>query len=203
MHPYSTNSPANPKLYGYLMLAAVAASTLVGYLLTKLNDFTGWSFGGASAMACFIALHFVFNTFLWKKAWIRRWLLVPDLNGEWECQGMTTTRDGNAVNASWNGIVTITQSWSQMTVQLKTFQSDSHSIASSLYREEGNGFRLIYHYENKPQPGQAGLNRHSGLCDLLFMEDSVSASGEYFTGEGRLTVGTMKLKRKETRHGTT
>lgn len=82
------------------MLASVAVSTLVGYLLTKLNGFTGWNSGGTSAMACFFALHFIFKKFLWKNVWIRRWLLVPDLNGEWECQGMATTRDGDAAQTA-------------------------------------------------------------------------------------------------------
>lgn len=203
MHPYSTNSPANPKLYGYLMLLAIVVSTLVGYLLTKLHDFTGWTLGGVSAMAVFIALHFSFNHYEWRNSWLRRLLLVPDLNGEWECQGMTTSRDGQASQSAWSGSITITQSWSKMVVRLKTSQSDSQSIGASLYREVGHGFRLIYHYENRPQPGQAGLNRHSGLCDLLFADDTGLATGEYFTGEGRLTVGTMKLQRKERQHGTT
>lgn len=174
----------------------------VGFALMQLNEAVGWSLTGFSALACFGVLYWCFEQFAWRWPLVRRVLLVPDLNGDWTCKGHTTNRNGEAMSIDWNATVTIRQSWSRMVVRIKTAQSESHSIAASLYQEPGRGFRLIYHYENKPSAAEPGLQRHSGQCDLIFAEDSRSATGEYFTGQGRLTVGTMTLTRREDPHET-
>lgn len=168
-----------------------------GYVLKQLNEAAGWSLTGVSALGCFGMLFWLFEHFAWRWPLARRVLLVPDLNGVWTCKGHTTNRKGEAVSFDWTATVAIRQSWSRMVIRVKTIHSESHSIAASLYQEPGRGFRLIYHYENKPSATEPGLQRHSGQCDLVFAEDTRSAIGEYFTGQGRLTVGTMTLTRRE------
>lgn len=202
MHPYSTNSPANPKLIAVLALVSSAVSVGIGLLLKQINDAFGWTVGGVSALACFGVLYFVFDRYSWRWPIARRFLLVPDLNGTWRCAGRTTSRAGKAADIEWVATITIRQSWSRMVVRLKTSQSESESIAASLYQESGRGYRLIYHYDNKPGVGERDLHRHSGQCDLVFADDGMTASGEYFTGQGRLTVGTMNLTRLENANGT-
>ncbi len=63
------------------------------------------------------------------------------------------------------------KSWSRITVVLKTSPSGSRSVAVPLYEEPGQGCRLIYHYENRPQLGEPELACHYGLCTHLFSDE--------------------------------
>lgn len=203
MHPYSTNSPATPKLVAYIMLAAVILSGVTGILVNYANTRFGWPIGSISAMTLFTGLYFFFDRVVWKWRWARSVLLVPDLNGAWICQGRTVFKAGQAQEYVWTAKVTIKQSWSRITIRLKTAQSASESIAASLYREPGNGYRLIYHYDNRPAMTEQTLARHCGLCNLLFDESVHSAAGEYFTDKDRMTAGSMQLKREGAADGQT
>jgi hypothetical protein len=198
MHPYATDSPANPKLLAGLALVAAAASALVGTAVASVNSTLGWNIGGLSAMSCFGLLYLLFDRSLWKLKWVRRFLLVPDLNGEWRCSGVTVSKAGTEKSEPWNGTVRIRQSWSRMAIVLSTEHSSSRSIAASVYRDSSGGFRLIYHYDNDPNPQERELSRHTGLCRLVFDDSGSSASGNYFTDRDRMTVGTMSLARKGT-----
>lgn len=200
MHPYSTNSPIPPKHIAMLMLAAVMISAAIGAAAQAVNARWGWALGGVSSMTLFGVLHFFFDRVAWKWRWLRRILLVPDLNGEWACEGRTAWKNGKPESFEWNAGVTVRQSWSKITIVLRTTQSASESIAASLYCVPGQGYRLIYHYENKPRVDQPDIARHSGLCDLLIAENAESAEGEYFTGKDRVTAGAMRLKRKGALH---
>ena len=146
-------------------------------------------------MTVFGLLYFAFDNWLWKVEHLRRILLVPNLNGRWLVTGKTVKRDGQDTAFDWNGEVEIIQSWSKISIVLRTRQSSSRSIAASLYRYPGEGYRLIYHYCNDPKVDQPDLKRHSGLCDLMFLYDVNEAEGSYFTDRDRLTVGTMHLAR--------
>jgi hypothetical protein len=195
MHSYSTNSPIPPKHIAYLMLAAVIVSGVVGTVVQYANTQFGWTLGGISAMALFSGLYFLFDRVIWKYRWVQRILLVPDLNGTWHCQGKTLYKGGAPKEYLWTATINIRQSWSRITIVQGTAQSGSQSIAASIYQEPGNGYRLIYHYDNKPKLGERELGRHCGLCNLLFTEAGDSAVGEYFTDKDRMTSGTMTLTR--------
>lgn len=194
MHPYATNSPANPKLFAFLAIAAVASSGAASYLAKRAD--LGWTVGAPSAMAFFAFFYWIFDQHLWKWNWLRHLLLIPDLNGTWICAGRTTIKNGEDVEILWDAEIRIQQSWSKIKVVLKTSRSTSESDAASLYRSAARGFRLVYHYHNCPDKTEPALHQHFGLADLMFSDDRQIASGSYFTGKDRLTVGEMTLTRK-------
>ena len=169
----------------------------MGYLSEWMRGYWGASFGGISSMAVFGIMWFVFNHWLWRRPFARRFLLVPDLNGEWECRGKTIKKDAERIDWPWNGNITIKQSWTKIMIRLQASQSGSKSIAASLYHEGDGRYRMIYHYENEPKVSETELRRHSGLTVLLFDSQAESAEGRYFTDGDRLTVGEMHLQRKE------
>ena len=196
MHTYATNSPVSRNLGAYLMIAATVIATGASFTVHQINSSLGWSLGGVSAMAVYGFLYALFNQSIWRWPWARALLLVPNLNGTWECEGSTVCKNGTAAGWPWTGTVTIRQSWTKIVVTLTTSQSTSRSIAASLYEEPGAGYRLIYHYDNKPGVAESDLCRHTGLCSLLFDEHGNSAAGDYFSDKDRMTVGTMKLRRR-------
>ncbi|PCI09710.1 hypothetical protein COB72_05600 [bacterium] len=198
MHPYAQNSPHQPKLIALIAIFSVALASLLGFISAQLTETTGITVGSISTLAIFSMLWWLFDKKLWKCELTRKLLLVPDLNGTWHCAGKTLRKNGESVEWDWNATIQIVQSWSKMRVVLKASQSGSTSIAASLYHEPGQGYRLIYHYDNDPNPDEADLARHTGLVNILFSEDIQSADGKYFTDKDRMTFGSMRLTRNGT-----
>lgn len=204
MHDYSIDKHPKEKVLFLLALIAIVTAPIVKglaeYLVLFLEVSTGWSSAPVVAVpvfGLFAGFYFLFDKFLWKITWLRKLLLVPDLNGKWACIGRTNLKNGEPVNFDWNATVSITQSWSKILIHLKTSQSESKSISASIYHEAGVGYRLLYQYNNKPNADELDLSNHSGSAELLFSEDAECASGSYYTDRHRTTVGTMKLKREQ------
>lgn len=205
MHRYATNTPVTAgKLWHVFVLAALISSVL-GVAIGKINHLAGWALAGPSGIAVFEFLWWLFDSRLWRCAILRRYLLVPDLNGEWAIVGQTITKNGERVDyPSWSGTLTIVQSWSTIRIILRVKQSGSASCAASLHHEEGIGYRLMYAYENDPLPAETELKRHRGFANLTFNETVTGADGYYFTDKDRATYGSMKLiKGKDGQHGQT
>lgn len=194
MHNYATNSPIRHKLIFLIAFIAVVCAGALGVALSWANQAWGLQFSSLSSMAIFGILFFVFDKWLWRFSFLRSVLLVPDLNGTWACVGRTLIKGGEDVDLKWEAEVVIIQSWSRILVTLKAKDSTSQSVAASLYSCPGAGFRLIYHYDNSPYAERRELQRHFGLCDLMFDEVVATAQGQYFTDRDRQTVGAMTLK---------
>ena len=206
MHDYSIDR--HPKEVVLFILAFIAISSApalnrwIADLVDYLDAATGWKSGPVTAIpvfGLFTAIYYLFNTRLWKLSWPRRLLLVPDLNGTWQCEGLTVLRRGIEESTPWSGEITITQSWSKMLIHLRTAQSASHSVSASLAHEPGIGYRLLYHYRNDPNAENLELQKHDGAAEMLFSQDCQTGTGNYFTDQHRRTIGTMKIKKVE--HG--
>lgn len=203
MHDYSIDKHPKEKVLFVLALLAITIAPGLQRLAEEVVAFlevnTGWSSAPATAVpvfGLFAGLYFVFNKYLWKVSWLRKLLLVPDLNGVWRCQGHTTLKNGEPADIDWASTVTITQSWSKILIHLRTSQSESKSISASIFHEDGVGYRLLYQYNNKPNADEIDLKNHSGSSELLFSEDAMTASGSYYTDRHRTTVGTMSLTKE-------
>ena len=147
-----------------------------------------------SATCVFAALYWIFDRFLWKMSGVASLLKVPNLAGEWRCEGQTLDGARNPTY-QWQGTVTIVQSWDRIRLHLKTATSGSDSVAAALMSDAIDGYHLLYHYKNTPGIQSAGLAGHRGFAELIFAHDLRSAYGEYFNGGGRFTFGTLKLTR--------
>lgn len=147
-----------------------------------------------SAGLIYTIMYWIFGKYIWKAPQLSRFLKVPDLGGEWECEGQTIGPDKKPTY-TWHAKITITQNWDKIRVRTKTPQSGSNSIAAALVHDEIDGYRLLYNYRNDPNIDEPDLQPHRGFADITFSSDLKSGSGEYFNGHGRFTFGTMKLKR--------
>lgn len=203
MHDYSIDKhPKEKVLFVLAFLAITFAPIIQGLAEWAVSAFQLSSkLSSAPAVAVpvfglFAALYFLFNKYLWKLGWLRKLLLVPDLNGTWGCKGRTTLKNGEEADFDWAATIKITQSWSKILIHLQTSQSESKSISASLFHEDGVGFRVLYQYDNRPNADELDLLNHSGCGELLFDENVTNASGSYFTDRHRTTVGTMSLKKE-------
>ncbi|HFU2857729.1 TPA: hypothetical protein ACGQ50_001275 [Enterobacter cloacae] len=148
-----------------------------------------------SAGAIYVVLYAWFDSSLWKRQKIARFLKIPDLSGEWDCIGEGRDKEGKTYN--WNALIKIAQTWDKVHIRMQTAQSGSDSVAASIIYDEGIGYRLIYNYRNDPKINEPELHSHMGFAEFTFNEDISSAEGEYFNGRGRNTFGTMSIKRKK------
>lgn len=144
----------------------------------------------------YLGIYWLFRHYAWKWKWIKSFLKIPDLSGEWRCEGKTLNpRPG--VRDTWAGTVKITQDWDQIRVSLHTDSSDSESIAAALQFDAHKGYHLLYTYKNEPRvDSPLDMQHHRGAVHLTFSPDLRTAEGDYFNGRGRYTFGTMKLVRE-------
>lgn len=204
-HEYSLLSGVNRSLIGRWlgMIAAGVSSGIILCVLALINlakllgvanyvpQLILWPIG---AGVIYGVLYWIFNSYLWKHPKMALILKLPDLSGNWKCEGQSLNSD-KTLSWSWDGTMTITQSWDKIKIRIRTEKSRSVSIAAALMHDEADGYRLIYHYQNTPNIDEPELNVHRGFSELNFHPDLKIATGEYINGQGRFTFGIMKLSR--------
>lgn len=209
-HEYSVIGLNRTTVGRYLGTAAGLLSSATAVLVAILTDLAsrlGLSNASSSltivpvsaAMFYFLG-HLAFNHWIWRRKVVQRLLGVPDLSGEWLCQGTTKDNDGNVLH-EWTATVKVSQTWERIRVYLTTGQSSSKSKSASIVKEPGRGYVLMYSYQNEPRIGEPELRSHIGYCELLLNEDLTEAEGDYFNNKGRVTFGRMKLIRKDSNNG--
>lgn len=205
-HEYALLGGINrAKIGRYIGIAAASISAVIVLVILTMVDVAkalGWSpnlppvvLSWVSAGAVYAVLYWLFDRHVWKLPWLSGVLRVPNLGGQWHCDGQTVNPD-KTPGYVWQGTITIIQSWDRLRVRLKTQQSGSNSIAAALVHDEADGFRLMYNYMNEPNINEPELVAHRGFADLTFSKDLRTAEGEYFNGHGRFTFGTMRLSRE-------
>lgn len=188
-------------------IAGVAAlvaglTVLLALLAIDVASFLGWNVNVPPTVlsllitgTIYLGLYAVFDRHAWRWPWLSSLLRVPDLSGCWACEGTMQNREGTAI-LSWDGDVTIVQTWDKVRVRLKTSNSGSNSINAALIHDSIDGYRLIYNYENDPRPEEPDLRPHLGFAQLTFSNDLRSAEGTYFNGHGRYTFGRLHWTKK-------
>lgn len=204
-HEYALVGGVNrAKIGRYLTLTSAVVSAGIVFILLSAVDLAKryhipvtvppvvLSLVGAASV--FAALYWIFDRYLWRLPLVDRVLKVPDLSGDWHCDGQTLNPD-KSPSFVWSGKVTIAQSWDKIRLRLATNTSSSDSVAAALMFDAIDGYHLLYHYRNTPDITSTGLSAHRGFAELIFAKDLKNASGEYFNGGGRFTFGTLKLTR--------
>lgn len=200
MHNYSMDYHPKEKILFVLAFLAILATPFINEIVTTFykTDHTAVKpvvISGFSAFAVFGIIFWGFNQYLWKCALIRKFLLMPDLNGKWVCEGTTLIKGGENTNYPWCGEIHISQSWSKIAIRLKTSISVSRSISASISRMDEQGFKILYNYKNDPTTVQESLNKHDGVAEILFNLSCTEGEGHYYTDQHRSTVGSLKLRR--------
>lgn len=202
MHDYAIDRHPKEKVLFLLAFLAIFVTPHVNRAVFFAATSMGFSSEWITALgtvvplfALFSALYYSFDRFLWKLPLLRKLLLVPDLNGNWHCEGKTVLKEGEPTDFEWAAMISITQSWSKISIRFRTTQSSSLSTSASIYHDVGIGFRLLYQYRNEPQANEINLSNHAGSAEIRFSEDCTVADGNYYTDRHRSTVGIITLRR--------
>ena len=199
MHEYSViGHPRKTIILVLAIVSGVISKGITNLLETWVAEFNVVVSFSVSTFTVFALLYLLFNHILWKLNIFSKFLNFPNLNGEWECLGLSNNIKKNK-QYPWNGTVVIKQTWDKMLISVKTSTSTSHSISQTggLRHYPGLGYKMSYHYENIPSVSQTELKKHEGFCILTFDENVTSATGCYFNNiKDRATYGEMNLRRR-------
>ncbi len=181
---------------GRVTVALVVVSILLVWLLDVALDVANFdpqwwlsvpSFGGFYA-----ALYWLFDNHVWRwRLWMNLGLLkVPDLNGKWA--GYVESSYGNG--STHEVAISIIQKWSKLSIRFETEQSRSHSISGTLTVVDLPNPELSYLYVNQPKAlAPSSMEMHKGTASLELKGGVLE--GEYYTGRGRMTSGSITLTR--------
>lgn len=142
----------------------------------------------------YAVLYLIFRRWIWRVPVVMRWLKVADLSGTWVCEGKPFPRT-DSLAVDWHGTMTITQDWDKVRIHLDAGLSKSNSDVAGVACDPVEGFVLVYSYRNEPKAGQTVLSSHRGFAKIVFAKDLRSGRGDYFTGDGRHSSGTLALRR--------
>jgi len=155
MHPYATDSNERSKVN-----AGVAfLSVLAAWLLNRNISFPWW-IDAPSVWGFFALFYAVFDHHLWKWKLFRRAgiIAVPDLNGSWQGRGASSYDNHQSESELF---LEIRQTWTHLSVVLKSPHSRSCSAVGALLTSKGCGPVLIYEYLNEPRPAAAETRSQS------------------------------------------
>ena len=183
MHEYAVAGHARERIIFYVSVASVFLApflTAEAIKILHLISYNVVSFSIGSATV-FAVLFGAFNIVVWKIGPVRVLLGMPDLNGEWICEGHAIDHETKK-EYDWSGTLHISQTWTRMLVTLKTNESKSVSTSAigGLLKLPGESYVLSLVYENKPSMTQKSLHQHAGLCRLVFNLQRKDADGQYF-----------------------
>ena len=191
MNPYNPNG--SRKVVTILLIISISLAGLIHTGLDAVNFELHGLAGITSAVGMYHILYYVFDRFIWKWRSLRKLGLVtvPDLNGQW----------GGKIKSSYEPdaqdyqiCVFITQQWSKILVRLEAGESYSKSIAASFLTDDPSSPELVYVYDNDPEAmTPESMHPHSGTAKLRITDSGLQ--GQYYTGQGRRTIGDISLKR--------
>lgn len=166
-----------------LVLLSLLAFFLFYFLASRKSDLgisEIWGCIGKTVSLVFVIV-FIFEKWLWKCKLFHPWLVpFPNLSGTWNCN----------IHYYWNGefydkpaLVTVIQSFFNISIGIKTDESKSVSICASFDIDEQKGIRrLIYSYQNEPNSSVRDRSQiHYGTASLDISDDFRKLEGNYWT----------------------
>jgi hypothetical protein len=194
MHGYSTDSDERRIVPLFLAILAVAFAWISSELLALAHLSVPWWMEGPSSLAFYGALYALFDKRLWRYRFTRELGLVktPNLNGRWRGY-LTSSFDHHTKRHEV--VVSIFQTWTQISVFLSTSASVSRSCVAVVQVSDPEGVALVYQYQNEPLADAAStMHMHYGTA-MLRMSHRTDLTGAYYAGRDRGTFGQISCCR--------
>ncbi len=203
MHLYSVDLSERK----YVPKTFMVLSILTTYFLHSLLEgqpvisalFPPYFISIPSAFGFYSLYMLLFEKHLWKHNLVRKsfFLKTPDLNGKWSGHLKTSYDDHSK---EYPCSLEISQTWTHITICLKTDNSFSNSFAASINLFSSNNNLLVYEYRNEPKSGApSDLHSHLGTARLFLSEINSNLEGDYYAGKDRLRYGHLYLKKINSR----
>ena len=194
MHPYSINSEERKVIPFFL-----AGLSIVVILFAKeIPNLPGW-IPVPSVFALYGVFYKVFDKLLWKWNFLRTCGVVdtPDMNGKWR---MLTRSSMNEYQTEYEGVLTITQTWTKISIYFEGEKALSKSLMAGFDIRTSEAFSLKWEYNSQKKPEFSDEDYiHFGLTRVLIDNELRPATlkGDYFTDRSRHNYGSVTLIKKE------
>jgi hypothetical protein len=197
-HTYATDSPERKYIPLFLAAAAIGAAFLTFQLLKNNHIDAPWWIGPPDTMVFYGLFYVIFDQLIWKLPPLRWFGItkVPNLSGRWHGKAEPAPTPGisQGLTAAKDITLTIRQTWSELRVTAQTEQSKSESLSGVIV--VADEVSMGYEFRNEPSaPAPLTMQAHRGFARLTLNAAQTVLEGEYFSGRGRQTIGTIRVTR--------
>ena len=191
MHSYDSQG----RQWGYIAitLLSVPLVWMVAFALEATGINPAWWITTPSFGAFYTVFYWLFDRHVWrfKSLHLLGLVKIPDLNGKWV--GSIDSSYGNG-GSTQTVSLSITQTWSRITIRLDSDYSNSYSEAVTIRNLDLDTPELVYVYWNEPKSlAMDSMEAHRGTAILELSSNMLI--GSYYTGRGRREIGTIKVAR--------
>lgn len=202
MHGYIINGKRRHSAIFWLAVISVLVGLGLTYwidlILSKLETMKGTqiivllysAIFGVGSGAIFTLLNYLFDNFFWK---IKIFGNI-DLSGKYQCEGVSKDKSQKEKDR-FVGTITIKQTWTKISVNLKTDKSHSDSFMAKISQNGVGDLRLDYCYTNNTnQTNKDMVSRHTGTATIIF---SSEIKGKYYNQpDDRMRYGELVLTKE-------
>jgi len=195
MHAYSIDSDERRNVTIILALLGIGAAYVLNRALDASDVAIPWWLDAPAAFGFSAFFYALFEQWGWRlDLWSTiRLVAAPDLSGQWSGH-VASSLDSHG--ASHRVLVEVKQTWTRISVVLITETSRSCSIVAGLCTKGPAGPELTYTYRNEPLPQAVGtMNIHYGTATMRLSEQGLRLGGDYYSGRGRETYGSITVRR--------
>ena len=195
MHDYAIDSRERVLVVRMLFVVSALVAGIAAMLIPADLLPMRWLLPLPSIALVFGVSYWAFDNWLWRWHFLRflRLISVPDLRGKWTgtiASSYTEFGDQQPVT------VTIDQTWTKIAVRLNTAESRSWSVTASILTNSPEGLVLTYLFDNDPEAESAMTMQRFRGTTVLVKTAADQLQGYYYTGRGRETHGSIKLRRQ-------
>ena len=202
MHGYIINGKRRHSAIFWLAVISVLVGLGLTYwidlILSKLETMKGTqiivllysAIFGVGSGAIFTLLYYLFDNFFWK---IKIFGNI-DLSGKYQCEGVSKDKSQKEKDR-FVGTIIIKQTWTKISVNLKTDKSHSDSFMAKISQNGVGDLRLDYCYTNNTnQTNKDMVSRHTGTATIIF---SSEIKGKYYNQpDDRMRYGELVLTKE-------
>lgn len=202
MHGYIINGKRRHSAIFWLAVISVLVGLGLTYwidlILSKLETMKGTqiivllysAIFGVGSGAIFTLLYYLFDNFFWK---IKIFGNI-DLSGKYQCEGVSKDKSQKEKDR-FVGTITIKQTWTKISVNLKTDKSHSDSFMAKISQNGIGDVKLDYCYTNSTnQTNKDMVGVHTGTASIIF---SSEIKGKYYNQpDDRMRYGELVLTKE-------
>jgi len=195
MHTYSIDSDERRNLTLAVGALGVAAAYLTNGVLRLTDATVPWWFDAPAVFGFAVLFYGVLDRWVWRWSLLRRVGVVaaPDLSGTW--RGHLESH-GSDFSEPREVEMVIQQTWTRISLALNSPSSRSWSVSASISVASPFGAQIAYMYQNQPAAGSVDtMNAHYGTATHILDTNGPTLNGDYYTGRGRNTFGSIQLTR--------
>lgn len=191
MHAYATDVDRKGVPIA-LAVISIGVTLLFLYVIQTLKINIPWWIDTPSVMGFYGILYALYDRALWRLHFGNfRLSHIPEVSGVWAGKLTSSYNNGTKVDI----VFTIEQTWSRISIRTETETSTSSTTMAALNTDEYLDPGLKYEYLSEPGAfATPTMLIHRGTGHLRLSADGKMLTGDYYTGKGRQTFGTIELR---------